>query len=182
MNAAQKAAAIVLLAIAAAALPKPGRAAQPVLVDQRGRHFTLRDLRRTPLVVTFVSAHCTQVCPIVNALTADAVRRAGLAGLNVRFLTITLDPEHDSLADMRTIARRFDAEPNEWIVAGGSVTDVHAIMRWFGVVAERGVDAVEAHAALFYIVGTDDRIRNTLLVSGDVDRRIVVAVRAAQGR
>src|SRR5665213_4122344 len=119
MRAARHAAAIGLLVIAAALLPGRGAAEEPPrLVDQLGRQFTLPDLERVPLVVTFVSAHCTDVCPIVNAMTADAVQRVKRARLHARFLTITLDPERDSLADLRALAHRFGADPKRWIVAG----------------------------------------------------------------
>lgn len=182
MNAAQQAVAIVLLAIATALSQRPVAAAatQPQLVDQRGQHFTLHDLRGEPVVVTFVSAHCTDICPLVNAMTADAVRRAESAHLRVRFLTVTLDPIHDSDASMRAIAQRFDADPREWLVARGSVDDVYAIMRAFGVVARQGQHFVEAHSTVFYILGPDGYTERTLLVSRDVSQSIIAAIRTTQ--
>ena len=44
----------------------------PKLVDQTGHAFTLGSLRGSPVALTFVSAHCTDACPLINAQFARA--------------------------------------------------------------------------------------------------------------
>ena len=77
---------------------------QPALVDQRGRSFTLASLQGRPLVITFISAHCTDACPLIDGQFADAAARIAHLHLTARLLTITLDPEHDSPRTMRELA------------------------------------------------------------------------------
>jgi protein SCO1/2 len=154
---------------------------QPRLVDQRGRSFTLASLRGEPLVITFVSAHCTDACPLINAQFADAARRVERAHLAARLLTITLDPEHDSLKDMRELAHRFAANPRYWLLAGGSTTEVHKVMHEFGVISIEGRDdRHEAHTTFVYVMNPSGALAQTMLASSALGDSILDAVREAR--
>src|SRR5947199_1519030 len=122
-----------LLALPAAAFERP-----PQLVDQTGRAFSLTSLRGTPLIVTFVSAHCSDACPLVNAQFSHAARLLAAEHRNLRLVTVTLDPENDPPRVMRALAKTFNADPRTWIVAGGNASEVHRVMRDFGFMARRG--------------------------------------------
>jgi protein SCO1 len=162
------------LIVAAASLALLAAAPQPRLVDQSGHPFTLASLRGEPLVVTFVSAHCTDACPLIDAQFADAARRIAQAHLTARLLTITLDPEHDSLATMRALARRFEANPRYWLVAGGTQSDVHRIMRAFGVVSIEGRRGYADHHTTFvYVFDKSGNFVKTMLASTDLSDAIV---------
>lgn len=151
---------------------------QTTLVDQAGHTFALRDLRGTPLVVTFVAAHCVDVCPLVNAQFARASER--LRDRHVRLLTITLDPEHDGYTDMRGIARTFDADPHRWIVASGTVANVHRVMSAFGVVAQQGKDGyADVHTTFIYFIDRRGRLYKTDLASTDLADQIVSEIASA---
>lgn len=161
--------------LAAIALALPAQAARlPQLVDQNGHAFTFQTLRGTPLVVTFIAAHCTQACPIVNAQFAQAAQRFARAHVRVRLLTITLDPEHDSLRDMHEIAQRFGADPRTWILASGRKADVHSIMSAFGVTAQRGRKGyADVHTTFVYFIDARGNLRKTILASTALGEQIV---------
>lgn len=165
--------------LAAFALAHPAQAARmPQLVDQNGHAFTFKDLRGTPLVVTFVSAHCTDACPLIDGQFAQAAQRLKAEHVKARLLTITLDPEHDSVRDMQSLARHFDADPKTWIVAGGSRSDVHAVMSAFGVVAQRGRKGyAEIHTTFVYLIDGRGNLRKTILASTVLTNQIVDMVR-----
>jgi len=170
-------AAIVLLAIATLALPASATR-EARLIDQTGRAFSLTQLRGTPLVVTFISAHCKDVCPLIDAQIGQAVTDARARDLRVRFVTITLDPERDSVADMKKLARTFGADPRYWLVAGGAVPDVHAIMQAFRVTANRGGDGyADVHTTFVYLVDKHGLVRTTMLASNDLSNQIVSTVK-----
>lgn len=155
--------------IAIAALASPARAIAPhplQLVDQTGKIFTIPALRGRPLIVTFVAAHCTDACPLINAQFAQAAQLLQQSHMQARLLTITLDPENDPPSVMRQLARRFGADPRQWIVASGSVANVHSIMKLFGVQAERGPKGyAEMHTTFVYIFDKHERLRKTILAS-----------------
>jgi protein SCO1/2 len=172
-------AAIALAIVAFTLLPVAIKARDLQLVDQREHSFTLADLKGAPLVVTFVSAHCYDVCPLINAQIAAAVSQAEHTHLKVRFLTVTLDPERDSAHDLRALANSFAADPQRWIVAGGKPGDVHGVMRAFHVTTQRGPDGyADAHTTLVYLVDSQGTLRTTMLASTDLSDRIIRTLRA----
>lgn len=150
-----------LLALPAAAFERP-----PQLVDQTGRVFSLTSLRGTPFIVTFVSAHCSDACPLVNAQFSAAARQLAQEHRKMRLVTVTLDPENDPPRVMRAMAKTFAADPHTWLVAGGSVSDVHRVMSEFGVVARRGRKGyADAHTTFVYFVDARGVVRKTILAS-----------------
>ncbi len=153
-------------------------AREPRLIDQRGRRFTLTSLRGKPLVVTFVAAHCTDACPLIDAQFADAARRIAHARLRAQLLTVTLDPEHDSPQTMRALAARFEANPRYWLLAGGSISDVHAIMREFGAYSVEGRHGYhDEHTTFVYVVSARGELLRTMIASSALSDDIVEAVR-----
>jgi protein SCO1/2 len=169
---------MLLLAIFALANPSP--AAQPLrLVDQTGQTFTFSSLHGKPLIVTFVAAHCTDACPLVNAQFQQADQLFVMHHMDVRLLTITLDPEHDPPAVMRDLARRFSADPHRWLVASGKVRDVRAVMKAFGVQAQRGRDGyADVHTTFVYIFDKRGRLYKTMLASTMLGAQLADEVRA----
>jgi cytochrome oxidase Cu insertion factor (SCO1/SenC/PrrC family) len=150
---------------------------QPPLIDQRGRTFTLASLRGEPVVVTFISAHCTDACPLIDAQFSDAARRIQAQRLRTKLVTITLDPENDSPRAMRELATRFEANPRYWLLAGGSVRNVEAVMRQFGVVSKKGRDGYrEEHTTFVYFFNPDGTLAQTMLASSNLSDSIVEAV------
>jgi protein SCO1 len=176
-----------LAALAAAAVlvlpPSVGRAVPraPQLVDQTGRTFTLESLRGRPLIVTFVSAHCTDACPLVDAQFADAAERIAQRHLTTRLLTITLDPVNDPPSLMRALARRFAADPRYWLVASGRPADVDAVLNAFGVVARLGKSGYrEEHSTFVYVLDSSGKLSKTMLASTGLTGDIVDAARSLQ--
>lgn len=173
-----KASAVVTV-LAIAALVHPAVAAPLHLVDQTGRRFTLASLRGRPLIVTFIAAHCTDACPLINAQFAQAQKLFEQQHRSVRLLTITLDPEHDPPPVLRALAHRFGADPGRWIVAGGDTRSVHAVMKLFGVQAERGPSGyAEMHTTFVYVFDKHGRLHNTVLASTILGTQLADDVRA----
>jgi protein SCO1/2 len=150
-------------------------ATSPAVVDQRGRAITLEALRGAPVVVTFISAHCSDACPIINAQIAQAAHASQAS--STHFLTITLDPERDTRIDMQRLARTFDANPAQWTFASGGVAAIHALMKRFGVAAQRGRDGyADAHTTLIYVLDRNGRLAATLLPSTNLQTSIASEV------
>ena len=145
-------------------------AARVELIDQRGTAFAFEQLAGTPLVVTFVSAHCSDACPILEAQIARCVDSFGHSPFAIRFLTLTLDPERDTPLDMRRIAKVFDADPQRWIVATGAPPGVHALMHRFGVRTQRDAHGyATAHTTLVYLLDAHLHLVRTLFASDDLN-------------
>lgn len=172
----RSAASAIVLACTMLGLANPGVAAQaPQLQDQRGHAFTLNSLRGIPLVVTFVSAHCTDACPLINSQFAMAQEAIAHQRLHVRLLTITLDPAHDTPATMRHLAHEFNANPQYWLLASGTVPSVRAIMAQFGVFAQRGrTGYADIHTTFVYFIDAHGQLRKTVLASTNLGTQLIV--------
>jgi protein SCO1/2 len=159
--------AALILGLLAGFVPSGPTAARPaVLVDQAGRHFTLEALNGTPFVVTFVAAHCTDACPLIEAQFAQAAQALQRERVPVKLLMITLDPQHDPPAVMRQLAVRLHADPRRLALVSGNVPDVRAVMAAFGVVAQQGVNGyADVHTTFIYLIDARGRLRETLLAS-----------------
>ncbi len=81
----------------------PRRDAPPlVLKDIDGREVDIRDLRGHPVLVTFVYAHCPDVCPLIMSNLREVRRRAGPLGKQMRVIAVSVDPKGDTPAAVRS--------------------------------------------------------------------------------
>ncbi|MDP9023774.1 MAG: SCO family protein, partial [Candidatus Eremiobacteraeota bacterium] len=143
-----------------------------VLTDQRGAPFTIDHLRGTPIVVTFISARCTDACPLIDAEIADAAADPRSKARHVRYLSITLDPKHETWIDMARVSSRFHADPSRWILASGAAADVRALMHAFNVLGN-----ARTHTTFVYVVDSLGRTRSAFPASVRLDEQIFGAVR-----
>jgi protein SCO1/2 len=104
------------------------------LVDQHGRSVDLyRDLiaGRTVVIHSFF-AGCTSSCPVaMNTLKLAQSRLGGRLGRDVRFISITVNPVHDTPAALQAYAARIGALPG-WVFLTGSEAQVDAALRRIG--------------------------------------------------
>jgi cytochrome c2 len=93
------------------------------------------------VVVSFIYTSCADLCPITTARLAEVRERLGAAALSdIRFLSITVDPEHDTPARLKAFAEAYGAGPG-WTFITGAPADIGAILAKFGDNSgERGLD------------------------------------------
>ena len=85
-------------------LISPRRAAPALrLRDIDGRTVDIRDLRGRPVLVTFVYAHCPDVCPLIMANLRRVRQQGGALGRSVRVIAVSVDPTGDT----PVVVRRF---------------------------------------------------------------------------
>jgi protein SCO1/2 len=102
------------------------------LVDQAGRRVSLHALPGERLYVEFVFTRCASVC---GAMARAFARAARGAPEEVRFVSITLDPEHDTLPRLREHARRVGADGERWRFARvDDASELRALLDRLGVV------------------------------------------------
>lgn len=103
------------------------------LVDQFGAPVRLRDLIEAgrPVLVDFIYATCTTICPVLSAGLASFQRKLGPdAAEQATLISFTIDPDHDTPALMHEYAERYRARPG-WHFLTGSHDDIEAVMRAF---------------------------------------------------
>lgn len=91
---------------------------------------TLADDR--PVLLNFIFTSCTTVCPPMAQIFAAAQERLGERREQVRMVSISIDPGHDTPARLRDYAARFDAGA-QWRFLTGSAEAIDAVQRAFNV-------------------------------------------------
>ena len=83
-------------------LVSPLRAAPALrLRDIDGKQVDIADLRGHPVLVTFVYAHCPDVCPLIMSNLRTVRKDAGALGRRVRVIAVSVDPKGDTPAVVR---------------------------------------------------------------------------------
>jgi cytochrome oxidase Cu insertion factor (SCO1/SenC/PrrC family) len=106
------------------------------LTDQNGEEFDTADLVGKPYVVSFFFASCPTFCLELNK-ELERVNRA-LKDTDIQFLTITVDPEHDSPEVLKKYAEGFGATPDRWAFLTGQKYQIQEIgEQMFNVIVDR---------------------------------------------
>jgi protein SCO1/2 len=107
------------------------------LTDQNGRPVRLSDLRGKVVALNFLYTRCPlpDVCPRLAANFAVLQRRfRGEAGKGLVLLSITIDPQFDSVPVLREYAGRWNAQPDRWRFLTGSPEAIEKVAGNFGLV------------------------------------------------
>ncbi len=106
----------------------------PVITqDGKTLHFYNDLIKGKIVVVSFVYTSCSDLCPILTARLADVKDKLGDAvGHDIFFISMTVDPEHDTPEMLKAFADAFDATAPGWRFVTGQPEDIKAINAKFG--------------------------------------------------
>jgi len=102
------------------------------LTDQHGNPAPLRDtlLGEEPVMLNFIFTTCTTICPVLSASFAQTQKALGPDAGEVKMISISIDPEHDTPAKLREYAQRFHARDG-WVFYTGALADIVAVQKAF---------------------------------------------------
>lgn len=135
------------------------------LLDQNGQVVTDQTLRGSIAVVSFVYTRCPSVCPMLTAKFKALQTKLGKLP-HTRFVSISVDPEHDTPAVLKAYAQRFDADPDWLFLTGPLATIEKTVVEGFKLhIGEPAPNAQNPslvdimHGEHFVLVGEDGTIR-----------------------
>jgi protein SCO1 len=117
------------------------------LTDQTGARLTERDLEGKVWVASFVYTSCSQVCPKLTGEVAKLQRYLQNRGQDgvTRLVSISVDPERDTVDRLAAYAAGFHADARVWKFATGPVRDVEdAVVRGFKTAMSKEPDDASA--------------------------------------
>lgn len=102
-------------------------------VDQNGQPLAKRDLAGAVWVANFIFTRCPSACPMLTAKFKALQSELGdLPG--VRFVSISVDPEHDTPEVLAAYAKRFGADTQRWSFVTGPLAEVEkTVVRGFKI-------------------------------------------------
>ncbi len=148
------------LALDDSGLPVIGQAPDFVLRAQDGTQVTLAQFRGKAVALNFIFASCSSTCPILTAKMATVQDGIGDDfGSRVIFVSITVDPEHDSPDVLRHYAETFGANLAGWKFLTGSPNAIQAIERRYGVFVARAPSGDVDHTNLISVIDPHGMMR-----------------------
>ena len=102
------------------------------LIDQTGNTVTLQELKGRPWVANFIFTRCVYECPTMCRKIRDLIQALNQDPAHpnpVRFVTITVDPAHDSLQLIKEFAGIYQAKPEEWLFLTGEKEPIYQLIR-----------------------------------------------------
>jgi len=97
------------------------------LVDQAGQPVSRESLLGEQWVANFIFTRCAYQCPLTCRRIMELNEE--LAGVPVRFFTLTVDPEHDTVPVMHEFADIWKAKPDRWLFVTGEPDQVWDLIR-----------------------------------------------------
>lgn len=158
---------VALLAIAAAVIinwAETSRAELLVLgevprfsfTERSGKPVTQDDLKGHLTVVDFIFTTCRGICPVM-ARNMGELYELYKTSDKVRFLSISVDPDRDSLEVLQRYAIDHGVTDDRWLFARGALVDVaHLMEKGFMLSAE---DLPGGHPSQFILVDEKGQIR-----------------------
>lgn len=138
----------VLLAAAALLVPAPafaqdaaareakarGYFTDSVLQAQDGRplRFFSDVLKDRIVLVNFVFTECGDSCPLITHKLLQARQALGAQAGEVRFVSITIDPERETPQTMAAFARKHGAVDPQWLWLSGTKANIELVTKRLG--------------------------------------------------
>jgi protein SCO1/2 len=109
------------------------------LVESDGTTTSLAALRGKVVILNDILTLCQETCPLDTAnivAAARAVEKAGL-GDRVVFLSVTVDPQRDTAAQLAAYRGLYAPAPADWAMLTGAPADLTALWKFFGIYYQR---------------------------------------------
>lgn len=129
--------------------------------NQMGKKVNLYDLHGKIIVLDFFFTRCPSICPglakSMKRLQDSFVKNDSI----VQFISISIDPEHDSVPQLRKFADRFNINHDTWWMVSGDKKEIYdfALQEVRANIADPGVDTAFIHTENFFLLDTNHIVR-----------------------
>jgi protein SCO1/2 len=96
--------------------------------DQNGRKITDQTVKGKVYVVEYFFTTCGTICPKMN-MQMQRVQAAYKGDNRIKILSFTVDPDTDSVEQMKRYAKQHGANDQQWHFLTGEKADLYALAR-----------------------------------------------------
>ena len=149
----------------------PAQVATPALhlTDTKGRARTLEDFKGHVAIVYFGFVSCPDVCPATLHKLALAGRQLGRAADRIDLLFVTLDPEHDTAAQLDAYVKMAGLRAT---ALSGTPDSINRAAKEFSVqharIVANGARTID-HSGALYIIDVTGRLRLVAPLNASVE-------------
>ena len=136
------------------------------LTDRDGKSFSLEDMKGKITVLNFMFTTCRNICPMtITSMSQDLYKYFESEDL-VQFVSITVDPETDTLERLDQYANNFGItkENKKWVFLRGDIEKVVELSEkgfHLALVKNEKTGIYEGHSDRFVLIDTEGNIRST---------------------
>jgi protein SCO1/2 len=144
-------------------LPVQGKGAEFSYTDSDGANVTLSNTNGKARLLYFFFASCPDVCPPTTFLMSqvqDVLKEDGVFGDKVEFLSVTIDPTHDTPEVLKEYAKRFNADPSGWKFLRGDEKGTADLALKYQIPVIKGDDGSFSHMNLIVLLDKQGQIRD----------------------
>ena len=129
--------------------------------NQLGQKVSLNDLHGKIIVLDFFFTHCPTICPGMARSMKKLQQSFEKNPDIVQFLSISVDPEHDSVAQLRQFADRLNINHDTWWFLTGDKKEIYdfAIQEIKASIADSNVDTAFIHTENFFLLDSNRIVR-----------------------
>ena len=141
-------------------LPDIGPAPGFSLTSQDGRRVSLASLRGKAVAVSFIYTQCPDICPLLTQKMVQVQDELGEDfGSKIQFVSITLDPEHDTEEALEDYAEFWGAKHDGWSFLTGTPQEVSEVIKRYGVYFSKTAEGSVEHTQLTSLIDGKGEIR-----------------------
>lgn len=100
-----------------------------VFINQYGNSFSTAELKGTITVMQVFFASCQGICPVITGSMAN-VQKEFAGNSNVNLISLSVDPERDTVAALMDYAKRFKADSTQWMLLTGDKKNLYDYIRY----------------------------------------------------
>ena len=136
------------------------------LLERSGKRVTLADLRGKIWIADFIYTQCTDTCSWQTADMATLQERWANEN-DLRLVSISLDPEHDTPSILTRFAARFHANSQRWLFLTGNKKQIASLVEdgfalpASAVAGRPGTAPTIIHSPRFILIDRDGQIRGS---------------------
>jgi protein SCO1 len=129
--------------------------------NQLGKKVSLYDLHGKIIVLDFFFTRCPSICPglarSMKKLQDSFLKNDSI----VQFISISIDPEHDSVPQLRKFADRYNINHDTWWMVTGDKKEIYdfALNEIKANIADPGVDTAFIHTENFFLLDSNKIVR-----------------------
>ena len=139
------------------------------LKDQEGRIINWDSLRGKIIIADLFFTHCPTICPYMTRnmkRLAESIHNGNRVGdktnRDIHFLSFSIDPERDSVPEIKKWADRFQVNPEQWSLLTGNKQMIYNFAMneiKIGVEDGMGVDTNFIHSDKFVLIDSSRHVR-----------------------
>lgn len=136
-------------------------------VDQNGKNISFNNLKNSIVITNFFFCSCKDVCPTMNRRLSKVYEKFKEFS-EIQFLSISVDPEQDSIPVLNAYAKKYNADSSIWHFVRADETELLKIGQGFLLpvsIEDKTID----HSQQFILVDKERRIRGTYDSFSDVE-------------